>query len=176
MRLFTAIDLPEQVVQSLSDFLDRMRPLARIRWSPVANLHITTKFIGEWPEAKLTDMKRALSNVKAAPCEIAIRGLGWFPHQKRPRVFWAGVDGGEPLRTLAHATEQAVAKLGVAVEKREFSPHLTLARIETPSGLDGLQREATANAERDFGRFHASSFYLYLSAAGRYTKLADFSL
>src|ERR1041385_4205656 len=162
MRLFTAIDLPAQIVSSLSEFLDRVRPLAQLRWSPIANLHITTKFIGEWPEAKLADMKRALSKVKAAPCEIAIQRLGWFPNAKRPRVFWAGVEGGDPLMTLARETEQAVSKLGVPIEKRDFSPHLTLARIEVPKGLDSLHREAAANADREFGVFRATNFYLYL--------------
>jgi 2'-5' RNA ligase len=53
MRLFTAIDLPAEVLDPLREFLARLRPLAKLHWSPVENLHITTKFIGEWPEARI---------------------------------------------------------------------------------------------------------------------------
>src|ERR1700693_2408083 len=50
MRLFTAIDLPPEVTGRLDGLIAKLRPLARIRWSPAANLHITTKFVGQWPE------------------------------------------------------------------------------------------------------------------------------
>jgi 2'-5' RNA ligase len=176
MRLFTAIDLPEEVRTNLRVLLGRWKPLARINWSPTANLHITTKFIGEWPEARLDEMKRALAAIpRAGAIEIAVRGLGWFPNDRRPRVFWAGVEGGEPLANLARATEQAVAALGVPAEDRIFSPHLTLARIREAVPLDAL-RSAIVKTTADFGSFHATDFFLYLSAGGRYTRLAAFSL
>jgi len=53
MRLFTGLDLPADVVHNLEQLLQRLRPTARIHWSLAANLHITTKFIGEWPEERL---------------------------------------------------------------------------------------------------------------------------
>ena len=190
MRLFTAIDLPAEVKQTLAELLDRLRPTAPWRWSPVENLHITTKFIGEWPEARLDEMKDMLRAVKAAPIDIAVGELGFFPNPKRPRVFWAGVGGGEALLALARDTEAAVAKLGVAVETREYTPHLTLARIpnplvgqvanlqrvvnqlggftlDPPSGLATRSRLATCPT---------TEFHLYLSSAGRYTKLETFPL
>lgn len=176
MRLFAAIDLPEEVRNHLRSLLDRLKPLARINWSPVENLHITAKFIGEWPEARLDEMKRALAAIpRGGAIEISIRGLGWFPNDRRPRVLWAGVEGGESLTKLARTTEQAVAALGVPVENRIFSPHLTLARIREAVPLDAL-RSALANTTTDFGSFRATDFFLYLSAGGKYTRLAAFSL
>ena len=50
MRLFTAIDISVEVREELRRLLNRLRPLAKLNWSPVENMHITTKFIGEWPE------------------------------------------------------------------------------------------------------------------------------
>ena len=178
MRLFTAIDIPEDVMEGLRSLLKRLMPLAKLSWSRVENLHITTKFIGEWPQERLDDMKRALAATAApGPIEIAVRGLGWFPNERRPRVFWAGIEGGEPLRSLARATEQAVAQLGVPVEERPYSPHLTLARIKEAVPLDALRKTLHALPSEcgfDFGSFQASSFFLYLSANGRYTQLARF--
>ena len=180
MRLFTAIDLPAETRAVLGALLDRLRPLAHLRWSPVENLHITTKFIGEWPEAKLDHMKRALAQVTAPPVEVAVRGLGWFPNADRPRVLWAGVEGGAELRKLAQETERAVAKLGVTVEVREYSPHLTLARIPDPRELRGgtapLRKAIAEIGTPDFGSFHAAAFHLYLSGGRKYTRLSEYPL
>lgn len=173
MRLFTAIDLPAEVLEKLGAFLARLRPLAKLRWTEVDNLHITTKFIGEWPEARVEEMKDALRGVKSsAPVRISVRGVGWFPDVRRPHTFWAGVDGGEPLSGLARRTEEAVTALGVAAEARVYSPHLTLARVKYSVPLDKLIQAA---GNPDFGAFQATSFFLYLSANGKYTKLAEFS-
>ena len=63
--------------------------------------------------------------------------------------------------------------LGVPVETRAFSPHLTLARLKKKVPLDEVIREA---GDADFGVFQAFSFFLYLSANGTYSKLAEFPL
>ncbi len=174
MRLFTAIDLPAEMLERIGEFLARLRPLANLRWTPVENLHITTKFIGEWPEARLEEMKTALGRVPGpGPVAIAIRGVGWFPNTRHPRVFWAGIEAGEPLAVLARATEQALSKLGVPVETRDYSPHLTLARLKEKVRIDDV---AAAAGNPDFGTFQVSSFFLYLSLNGKYSKLAEFAL
>ena len=58
MRLFTALDLPCEVTGKLEELLAKLRPTAPIHWTPPSNLHITTKFIGEWPEARLEELLR----------------------------------------------------------------------------------------------------------------------
>ena len=175
MRLFVAIDIADGVRENLRALIDRLRPAARLSWSRVDNLHITTKFIGEWPEAKLDEMKRALEAVKTAGAiEVAIRGIGWFPNARNPRVLWAGVEADERLSQLAHATELAVEAIGVKKEDRAYSPHLTLARIRERVPLDTLRGAIDSLPSTDFGSFRATSFYLYLSAAGRYSRLAEF--
>lgn len=182
MRLFVGLDLPESVQLNLEKLVAALRPAAKLRWSPVGNLHITTKFIGEWPEERLEEMKTALGNVRGiAPFSIAIRGLGWFPNPHRPRVFWAAVRAGEQLAQLAAATEDAAFSLGVAKETRAFAPHLTLARIPDPAvDLAALRRRVASLPTDDFGSFDTTAFHLYLSKMGPggsvYTKLATFPL
>jgi RNA 2',3'-cyclic 3'-phosphodiesterase len=194
MRLFTAIDLPENIEAHLADLIARLRPLSgaahranekKLSWTRAGNLHVTTKFIGEWPEQRLEEMKRALRSVgSAGPIAITIRGIGWFPNARNPRVLWAGIQAGEPLQSLAHATEAAVHSIGVAKEDRDYAPHLTLARIRerVPSresqcgSFDALRAAAAELESTEFGGFRAIAFYLYLSAGGRYTKLAEFRL
>jgi 2'-5' RNA ligase len=180
MRLFVAIDVPAEIKDALRCFVDRLRPAAKIGWSPVDNLHVTTKFIGEWPEARLDEMKRGLTSVPVkGAIEVTVKGLGWFPNQRRPRVFWAGVEGGEPLCALAQATEQAAGRLGVPTEERAYSPHLTLARIREAVPLDRLHQTIEsfpAGCGFNFGSFCATRFFLYRSAGGKYTQLAGFPL
>jgi 2'-5' RNA ligase len=180
VRLFTAIDISEDVREKLKKLLDQLRPLANLRWSPDANLHITTKFIGEWPEARLEELTNALSGIPApGPIPIAIRNLGWFPNPHRPRVLWAGVEGAEALAALAGTTEEKVSTLGVKAEDRAFHPHLTLARTREDTSKEALNsvRRAIASFESpEFGSFEAAAHVLYLSAAGRYTKLREFTL
>ena len=179
MRLFTAIDIPPEIKSRLRAFVDRLRPTAKLSWSPVDNLHVTTKFIGEWPETKLAKLKDTLASLpKPGAVEIAVRGLGWFPNAKNPRVFWAGIEVNESLRQLAENTEQGLAAIGVPVEDRAFHPHLTLARRRDPVPLEHLKRilDSLSPDSSDFGTFDAVSFFLYLSAAGKYTKLEEFRL
>ena len=180
MRLFTAIDIPSDVKAALAALIDRLRPLAKLHWIPVEKLHITTKFIGEWPdkpETRLDELTRALSAVRSSgPVEIAIRRIGWLPNPRSARMLYAGVEASEALTALAAATEQAAAGVGVAVEDRIFRPHVTLARTRKRVPLDAL-KQALAEIELSaIGSYRASSFALYLSAAGKYTKLQEFSL
>lgn len=181
MRVFAGIDIPPEVKRSLDRLITELRSAARLRWSPVSNLHITTKFIGSWPDERLEEMKSTLEAIAGiAPFDIAIRGLGWFPNPHHPRSFWAAVHAPEQLATLARATEEAVFRLGVGKETRPYSPHLTLARIGgTPSLAEIRRRIASLDAD-DFGEFRVSEFHLYLSESSPsgsvYTKLASFPL
>lgn len=179
MRLFTGIALPEHVTEALERLLELLRPTARINWSPVENLHITTKFIGEWPESRLEELKGALAALPGrAPIPIRIRRLGYFPNPHSPRVFWAGIEAGPELAALAKDTDEATARLGVEPEKRAFSPHLTLARIKEPVPLADLRQTIAGLGSLDFGEFTAGSFQLYLSQLRRagsvYTPLAEY--
>lgn len=167
MRLFTAVDLPAAIVERLDRFQQSLKPLAKINWSPVSNLHITTKFLGEVAEDQLDALKPALAALpKREPISIGVRGAGFFP-----RVFWVGVDA--PALEALHAdTDAAVSAFGVAREQRPYHPHLTLARIREPRPLAALH-VALATADTEFGDFTADRQFLYLSRAGQYTKLSE---
>lgn len=177
MRLFTAIDLPQEVRGRLDELIGKLRPLARIQWSRAANLHITTKFIGEWPVERLPELQRALAGLEARePIPIRVAGLGFFPNPKAPRVFWAGVQAPPSLAVLAEDTNRALAHL-VEPEARAYSPHLTLARIKDQPPTSKILHPGF---EPEFGSFVADRFYLYLSKPGPggsvYTKLSEFPI
>ena len=177
MRLFTALDIPPGVKASLAALLDRLRPLAKLHWIPVEKLHVTTKFIGEWPEDRLEELRRALGTVTApAPVEVAIRRIGWLPNPRSARVLYAGVESSESLTSLAAVTERIAVSAGVPAEPRIYRPHVTLARARKRVPLGALKHTLAEIELSDIGRYTASSFSLYLSADGKYTKLQEFPL
>jgi len=175
MRLFVALDLPDPVLGTLDVLLSKLKPTAALQWSAVGNLHITTKFIGEWPEGRLAELKAALAAIpRRTPLAVRVEGLGWFPNPHAPRVFWAGVRGA--LAELARDTDEACARLGVAAETRDFHPHLTLARARQAANLAALRQAVAALDSVEFGEFEVRSQFLYLSKDSVYTKLEEFPL
>jgi len=177
MRLFTAVDIPKPVENALGTMMERLRPLANLKWTDAQKLHITTKFIGEWPEDRVEELRAVLAGVGSpGVIRISVRGLRWGPGARHPRMLWAGVEGGTELASLAHETEQAVHGLGVPVEGRKYSPHLTLARVRDRVPEGALRQAVESEGAADFGSFAAAAFYLYLSEDGLYSKLAEFSL
>ena len=179
MRLFTALDLSPEVYENLQRLLDTLRPAARLRWSRPENLHLTLKFIGEWREDRLSALCDALNGVPApAPFEVHVSGLGFFPNARAPRVFWAGISTCAELNRLAGEVDRALEPLGVAREERPYAPHLTLARIQERTSLDGLHQGIQDLPSLDFGRFAPDRLYLYQSrptpGGSVYTRVREF--
>jgi RNA 2',3'-cyclic 3'-phosphodiesterase len=194
MRLFIALDIDDNIRERIVRFLDGVRGFAPdARWVKPESLHVTLKFIGEKSEEETEIIKRALETITAKMFEINIRGYGFFPASRRPRVFWIGIDPGNELTALAAAVDEKLSVLGIRKEEHAFSPHLTLARGGAKYGSSRKQRDDRANGNfqrlqeklaalppLEFGTMTAREFFLYqsqLSPGGsRYTKLAGFSL
>ena len=81
MRLFTAVDPSREVHENLVRLLERLRPEARLRWTRPENLHLTLKFIGEYPEGELSQLETVLRAVEwPRAFEVRLRGSGFFPN------------------------------------------------------------------------------------------------
>src|SRR6185503_16681783 len=176
MRIFIALDIPEQVRAALTSYMERARALApEARWARVEGLHVTLKFIGHVDDAAVEKIKAALSAIKAEPFEVKFAGVGFFPNPNAGRVFWAGVDGGDSLPKLASTIDAAMEKLGITRETKPYHPHLTLARTSSRPlrGLKPLLEEPP-----QFGTMTAREFFLYQSqpqkGGSKYTKLERF--
>jgi 2'-5' RNA ligase len=180
MRVFVALDIPDAVRTAISDLVLKLRPLCRnARWVRIESAHVTLKFIGEVPPDKVEAVKAVLAPLRTHnPIEMKFRNVGFFPDERRPRVFWAGIEAGPALGELAAAMETALEPLGIAREQRAFSPHLTLARFESPNRLDRLRDAIAAAGPLEFGRTVAEEFHLYQSVLKRggaeYTRLVTF--
>lgn len=163
MRLFTGISIAAETLASLERLMAGLRPLARLKWSPVENLHVTTRFIGEWPEVRLGELESALGEIRpAGSFEIKIAGLDYYPNAGRPRVLFAGVSAEPGLIHLSEAINEALAAIGWPREDRAYSPHLTLARIKNEN-IDKLRERIKHMSNIELGSFEVREFHLYLS-------------
>jgi RNA 2',3'-cyclic 3'-phosphodiesterase len=182
--LFVAIFLPDHLLSHLAAFPQHVRS-PRLRWMPVASLHVTLRFLGEMPPASVAGLEGALARAASGstPFRLAVAGGGVFPNDRRPTAFWARLAGDvKRLGALAERVNAGLVDAGVPLEERPFTPHLTLARCRT--GVRCLPEDAhlfaDAADEIDAAPFEVNEFHLVRShtepTGPRYESLRAFPL
>jgi 2'-5' RNA ligase len=134
-RLFVAIELPDDAKQELGKLQNKLHNegLDGVKWVFPQSLHITLKFLGYTDQEKVEEINHALNSVSKQfdAFTIGFKRLGAFPALSRARVLWTGLTGEiGRLQMLAGEVERAMNDLGFEEEKRKYSPHLTLARVQ----------------------------------------------
>ncbi len=122
-----------------------------LRWVQPERLHLTLRFLGEFPDDALGRLHGALDReVTAVDFALRTARVGAYGDRRGVRVIWVGVDGDiEALSTLARAVERACVAAGAAPERRALVPHVTVARVRERAPLDA--RHAIASAVADLG-------------------------
>lgn len=157
-RLFVAIRPPASVRDAL---IDLMEGISGARWQSEDQLHLTLRFIGEVDRHVANDVVAALGTIHHPQFQLAVSGLGLFDRRGVPETIWAGVTPPEPVHALHNKVDQAVARIGLAPERRAFHPHITIARLKRTTGQlhDFLSRHGGAGT----APFEVDSFALYES-------------
>lgn len=180
MRLFIAIDLPTEVRKKLDEIQRALRPKAdSAKWVDPESIHITLKFLGEVPEKQLDDINAEMTGLSWKPFTITVRGVGFFPGNRSPRVFWAGMEA-PTMQGLAEQLDSRMDRLGFEKEKRAFRPHITLARARDTRLDSALVNGAAQYEEHDFGSFTADRVFIIKSTlkptGSVYEKLKEYLL
>ncbi len=134
IRSFIAIDIPEEVKETLGKLISQIKPsLPKIGWTKAQNIHLTIKFLGNIQSSQIPAVKMAMEEICMIPSfSLKGHGLGIFPNIKRPRVIWVGLQGElSPLKRIQFSIEKTLEKDGFKRETRGFHPHLTLGRIKS---------------------------------------------
>ncbi len=158
IRLFTAIDLPEPVLDSLGRL---QTGVPGARWQTREQLHLTLRFIGEVDERDAAAIDEMLSAIHAPRFMLELKAVGEFGG-RNPRALWAGVAQSEPLFLLQRKIESVLQRLGAPPDERKFTPHVTLARLRsTPPGavMDFLADHGLYTS----GPFEVRAFTLFSS-------------
>jgi 2'-5' RNA ligase len=127
MRLFVGIDLPWDLRERLEG-LDGSIPGAR--WVPAENLHLTLRFIGEVDKHQADEIDLALAGLRARAFPLTLAGVGTFAKGGRETTLWVGVERNPQLEHLQNKVETALQRIGLEPERRRFTPHVTLARLD----------------------------------------------
>jgi RNA 2',3'-cyclic 3'-phosphodiesterase len=130
MRLFVAVELPEDVKDALTALRTN---LDGVRWTKREQFHLTLRFIGDGiTQTQFEAIKSALSDVRSERFEMRLQGVGRFPPNlnRPPRVLWAGIARHPSLTKLYQHVDSALTSVGVAPDDHDFNPHITLGRAE----------------------------------------------
>ena len=162
MRLFLAVNLPDQMKKRLSELAQGLKPLGKLKLVEEENIHLTLKFLGDAESGQVIE---ALKSVKHEPFGVSLKGVGVFPSLSYIRVVWAGCDrGAQDVVTLHEKVEKALPSFK---KDRDFHPHATLARVKFPKDKRGLVGFVEENKDTEFGEFGVKSFDLMKSELTR---------
>jgi 2'-5' RNA ligase len=173
MRLFVSVDLPDALADPLADLQNEFGDAPGLRFTDPEQAHLTLKFLGEVDADSVPEIEDALeAAVDAAgvePFDATVGGLGVFPSLEYISVVWVGIreDAGHgELIRLHEAVERETTALGFEPEDHEFTPHVTLARMDDARSKERVQRVVR---ERDptLGTMRVAQLRLKQSDLGR---------
>lgn len=146
MRLFVSVDL-DGLAEDVAAVQEPLAEASGLRLTDPEQAHVTLQFLGETDPDRLPALREALAEAVADsapdPFEACFGGLGVFPDLEYIRVVWLGVRAGHGDARLTRLHEAIAARtvaMGYEPEEHEFTPHVTLARMDHAGGKEHVQR------------------------------------
>lgn len=122
MRLFVAIQLSDELKRAITGTLhDLKQKGVRGNYVPTQNLHLTLAFIGETDDPGA--VKDALKGVSFKPFKLSLSEMGAFGD-----LLWVGLKGNQGLSALAKSVRDSLDAGGIAYDRKDFKPHITMVR------------------------------------------------
>lgn len=166
MRLFVGLPAPPEIQGLWTERLSRLkRSGPQASWVGPGNLHITLKFLGETGPHRLEEIRAALRTAAQPfiPRVLPFEGVGYFPHERKPRVLILRFARDAAINDLFYAVEERLAPLGFPKERRPLEAHLTLARLRRPWPPEESERVARDLGTIPWPPFPVDAMVLYES-------------
>ncbi|MDI1286269.1 MAG: RNA 2',3'-cyclic phosphodiesterase [Reyranella sp.] len=177
-RLFVALPVPEEIADELAAL---QSGVPDARWQTAENLHVTLCFCDEVQGAVMRDLEEELGDIAGPRFSLTLASVEQFSTGKQPRALVALVQKSEQLDWLQQKVATVARNCGIAIERRKFRPHVTLARF--PTGAETGHHIAQFMASHGTFRsapWVAEHFSLYSSRRGGsgpiYTEEASYPL
>ena len=126
-RLFIALSFPGDIVVKLTELQSGVRGA---RWVPPQNLHLTLSYIGEASNILLKDLADVLRGLAVQAFCMQLRGINNFTSRGLSTSIWVGVAEKSSLFSLQSKIKNCLQINRIPKDKRQFSPHVTLARLK----------------------------------------------
>ncbi len=128
MRLFIAINFDEKTIAEIGKIRDDLHSKASAgRFTRDDNLHLTLVFLGEVDEALIPAIRHAMNLVSVEPFILLFSSIGFFKREDG-QIWWVGIEPNPMLIEIHSFLSKRLAEAGFAIEKRKYTPHLTLGR------------------------------------------------
>jgi 2'-5' RNA ligase len=177
MRLFIAIDLPEEIINYISPIqgsLDKNSAKLNLAKSS----HLTLKFLGEVEESKVNSILKSLEGVNFKAFNLETSKIGVFKNWNYVNVIWLGLKECAELKKLHTDIEKSLSEFNFKSDF-DFHPHITLARVAYVNDKDKL-KENIESIKTEKKMFEITEFILYkstLTPTGPiYTKIKEFTI
>lgn len=166
VRAFLSINITNQDLlsrlQHVQGLLDR--DAAKLKLVEKDNIHFTLRFFGDVSYSQLDKIETCFNAVRFDEFSIDIRGVGAFPTKRRPRVIWVGVKRNENLMIeLKSQFDRLLKSIGYQTEKKDFTPHATIARVRRVLDGNKLSMNLDSLSETDIGMMSVEEFTLMKS-------------
>lgn len=166
-RLFVSIDFPPEIQAAVTRVQAPFDGIPGVRATDPEQTHVTLKFLGDTDASRIERVEEALvtavSRADVGPFTACVGGLGVFPEYEYISVIWVGVrDGATAMTRLHEAIEVETTSLGFDLERHEFTPHATIARMDHGEGKGAVQR-LLRERDPDLGTFDVEAVSLHES-------------
>ncbi len=144
MRLFIGIPLEERVKSDIINLQSKFKNADKIKWVSKENMHVTVKFLGETFESSLENIKSALdkSIEGKESFYISINKVLAFPSLRKAKVIWTNVDKNSGIiKKIFEDLENSLSGAGFAKEEREYTPHITMARVKDGVDISSISEQ-----------------------------------
>ncbi|NLW11616.1 MAG: hypothetical protein GX028_06335 [Clostridiaceae bacterium] len=158
MRIFVALNFDKMAQDEMILVQNQLQQAAeKGNFATPDNLHLTLVFIGEIERARIDAVKQAISKTVSSDRQIdeaAIQSTtrnansqssqrlpddqpaltlqfdrcGHFSKARGGDIWWIGLKNNNKLNRLQRRLSRELTAAGFEIEKRRFTPHLTLAR------------------------------------------------